>query len=147
MQGLRGTSERLWRLRRLQRLRSKSVERLRRVRRLRSTSLERLWRLRRLRRLRLRHLPDMDRPGLDLGLLAVASWGQSGPRRGDLAPVIPLDAHAVPVGRIADYHAGRFPSAQPHSSAERQRLRGRDGRSVAKGVILLDGPRRGGTSG
>jgi coenzyme PQQ precursor peptide PqqA len=98
LQGLRGTSERLWRLRRLQRLRSKSVERLRRVWRLRSTSLERLWRLRRLRRLRLRHLPDMDRPGLGLGLLAVASWGQSsGPRRSGQPTGSPLAPRENPI--------------------------------------------------
>jgi hypothetical protein len=44
---------------------------------------------------------------------------QIGPKAiGDLARVIPPDAHAVDVGRIADYHAGRSAPAQPHSGAE-----------------------------
>jgi len=45
----------------------------------------------------------------------------------DLAGVVPLNAYAVDVARIADYHAGRFSPAQPHSSAGMKRLRGRDG--------------------
>ena len=44
----------------------------------------------------------------------------------DLAGVVPLNAYAVDVARIADYHAGRFSPAQPHSSAGMKRLRGRD---------------------
>ena len=45
---------------------------------------------------------------------------------GDLAAVIPLDADAILVVRIADYHAGRFPPAQAHSGAK-------EGRKFPKG--------------
>jgi hypothetical protein len=46
---------------------------------------------------------------------------QFGPEAmGRVTGVVPSNAHAVTVGRVADYHAGCFPPAQTHSGADEQ---------------------------
>jgi hypothetical protein len=44
---------------------------------------------------------------------------QTGPEAmGDLASVIPSDAHAIILWGIADYNAGRFSRVKPYTSPE-----------------------------
>ena len=50
----------------------------------------------------------------------------------DHSGVVLLDLEAIDVRRVADYHAGRFPSAEPHIGPERQELRSRHGIVVAR---------------